>query len=415
MIKRLKGTQDILPHQVSQPQRIEDISRREFELFGYREIRTPIIEETALFARSVGKETDIVSKQMYAFKDQGSRDICLRPEQTASVVRAYLENSLDKREGFVKLYYMGPMFRAERPQKGRLRQFHQIGVEVIGSYSVFVDAEIIILLNELLKKYSIGGYQFRINSLGCDKDKIKLKNRLKKELKPNLNVLCDDCKRRYKTNILRLLDCKNETCSNILRGVSLDEDLCRACSDEFNKLKKLLDEAGITYKVSPALVRGLDYYTNVVFEVTAEGLGAQDAIAAGGRYDNLVSDLGGAKTGACGFAIGIERIIEAVSKSNAAEKAQEERTVTFIVTIGDKAYSEGFKLLRQLRNNGIPSDIDFQKKSLKAQMRYADKINAKYVVLLGEDELKSGMATIKDMRKGSEEKISLPELVKRLS
>jgi len=407
-IQKLKGTQDILPEEIGRWRDIEDISRRIFSNYAYREIRTPIIEEAGLFVRSVGKDTDIVKKQMYSFKNQGGRDIALRPEETAPVVRAYLENNLDKTQGFVKLFYMGPMFRSERPQAGRFRQFSQVGIEAIGSYSPYLDAEVIILLDELLKGYGLKNYAFKINSLGCEKDKKKIKDILKKELKYSLNSLCKDCQRRYKTNILRILDCKSSACKKIAKAVSLKGALCKECSDDFILIQKLLDKAKVRYEITPILVRGLDYYTKTIFEVAAEGLGAQDAIAAGGRYDNLVSDLGGDKTGACGFAIGIERVIEVLSK--VPKPTLKEKELIFIVTIGDEAYEEGFKILSELRRSGLSADIDYQQKSLKAQMRYANKIGASYVIVLGEDELKSKKVNIKDMKDSSQRSVAIKDL-----
>lgn len=415
MIKSLRGTQDILPDDADIWNKIESISREKFGLYGYKEIRTPIIEENALFTRSVGEDTDIVKKQMYSFKDQGGRTICLRPEETASVVRAYLEHHLDKSEGFIKLFYIGPMFRSERPQAGRLRQFHQVGVEAIGSYSPYIDAEVIVLLDELLSSYQLSDYTFKINSLGCRIDKDKMRLALRKELKDRLHSLCEDCQRRYKTNILRILDCKNPSCQKIVKPLSsLDNFLCPGCAADFQKLKKILDKISLKYEVSPLLVRGLDYYTKVVFEVTTKALGAQDAIAAGGRYDHLVSDFGGQETGACGFAIGMERAIEALSRLTPTKTA-EKRDAIFIAALGEQAYDEGFRILCQLRKANVAAEIDYQQKSLKAQMRLADKLKAGLVVIIGEDELKKKAATIRDMRDGSQRTVPLNRLVAEFS
>lgn len=415
MVKSLRGTQDILPSSVDVWRYIENISREKFYLYGYKEIRTPIIEESALFVRSIGEDTDIVKKQMYSFKEQGGGNICLRPEETASVVRAYLEHHLDKSEGFAKLFYIGPMFRSERPQAGRLRQFHQVGVEAIGSYSPYIDAEVIILLDDLLDSYNLSGYTFKINSLGCKNDKDKIKSELRKSLKYHLNVLCKDCQRRYKTNILRILDCKNPSCQRIVKSVSsLQNLLCVNCTADFQKLKYILDKSNLKYEVSPLLVRGLDYYTKLVFEITTKHLGAQDAVAAGGRYDYLVSEFGGPETGACGFAIGVERVIEALSKPSPSKTADKKRESIFIATLGERAYDEGFKILRRLRKAHLSSDIDYQQKSLKAQMRYADKLGAKFVVILGEDELKENAAVIRDMRDSSQKTVSLDRLVETI-
>lgn len=414
-IKSLKGTEDILPAGIDIWRYIENISREKFGLYGYKEIRTPIIEENALFTRSVGEDTDIVKKQMYSFKDQGGRSICLRPEETASVVRAYLEHHLDKSEGFIKLFYIGPMFRSERPQAGRLRQFHQVGVEAIGSYSPYIDAEVIVLLDELLRSYQLSDYTFKINSLGCKIDKDKMRLALRKELKDRLPSLCEDCQRRYKTNILRILDCKNPSCQKIAKPLSsLDNFLCPGCAADFQKLKKILDKISLKYEVSPLLVRGLDYYTKAVFEVTTKALGAQDAIAAGGRYDHLVSDFGGQETGACGFAIGMERVTEALSRLTPTKTA-EKRDAIFIAALGEKAYDEGFRILYQLRKANIAAEIDYQQKSLKAQMRLADKLKAGLVVIIGEDELKKKAAIIRDMRDGSQRVVPLNRLVAEFS
>lgn len=412
-IKRLKGTQDILPIEAGLWQSVERISRRIFSAYGYKEIRTPIIEETRLFTRSVGKDTDIVKKQMYSFLDQGNRDISLRPEETASVVRAYIENRLDNTEGFVKLYYMGPMFRSERPQAGRFRQFNQIGVEAIGSYSTYLDAEIMVLLNNLLKEFGITEYRFNINSLGCEKDKSNIVNILKKELKSKTTELCEDCQAKYKTNILRILDCKRDDCRKVVSAISVKGVLCRDCNKRFLSLQDILKSNRIEFVIMPTLVRGLDYYTGVVFEVSADSLGAQDAIAAGGRYDNLVSDLGGERQGAIGFAIGLERIIQVLSGIKPFTAINEEVSV-FIVTIGEEAYREGFNILSELRREGITSDIDYQQKSLKAQMRYADKIKAGYVLILGEDELKDRKALLKNMKDSSQVEVRLSNLVEEV-
>jgi histidyl-tRNA synthetase len=410
-IKRLKGTQDILPWESGLWQHIEDKARRLFGIYGYSQIRTPVIEDASLFTRSVGRESDIVKKQIYSFTDRGDRDICLRPEETASVCRAYIENQLDKTHGFVKLFYMAAMFRNERPQAGRFRQFHQIGVEAIGSCSINLDAEVLILLDDILKSSGISEYVFHINSLGCERDKTVIRDRLKKGLKADIDLLCTDCKRRYETNILRVLDCKVASCRKIIDAVPLAGALCDECNDRFIQLIALLEKARIRYKTDPRLVRGLDYYTGIVFEVKAASLGAQDAIAAGGRYDNLISDLGGQPAGATGFAIGMERVIEAV-KGQAKPAAALPRTdMFFIITLGRPAYMKGFDMLLGLRKAGIPSDIDYQQKSFKAQMRYANKVNAGHVIIIGADELKKGLFILKNMKDGSQKELAIDRVI----
>ena len=288
MFKRVPGTKDILPDEVAVWQRLEEISRNIFSVYNYTEMRPPLIEEASLFNRSLGESAEIVQKQMFLIKNK--EDLyALRPEGTASIVRAYIENNLDKTSGFVKLYYTGPMFRLERPQKGRLRQFHHIGCEAIGSMEANLDIEIISLANSLLKGYSIEGYKIKINSLGCSKDKKQLTAALHNALKDKLNKLCDDCKERFKTNVLRILDCKNEACVEAVKKLDIQNTyLCPECKDHFHKVKAGLDLLKINYEVTPHLVRGLDYYTRTVFEISHAGLGTQDAVGAGGRYDNLV-------------------------------------------------------------------------------------------------------------------------------
>jgi len=416
MVKALKGTQDILPGDIERWNRVEDISRRTFSRYCYKEIRTPIIEETDLFVRSVGGETDIVTKQMYSFTDRGNRKISLRPEETAAVVRAYLEHNIHRTVGFAKFFYMGPMFRSERPQAGRMRQFHQVGVEAIGAYSPYLDAEIILLLNDLLRSYGLKGYRFKLNSLGCKKDKSKLRGILTKGLQCNASALCGDCQARYQTNILRILDCKKSSCQNIVRPLasSLNKVLCTGCAGDFRSVQDILSEAKLGYDISPFLVRGLDYYTKTVFEVTTEHLGAHDAVAAGGRYDNLISDFGGPAIGACGFAIGIERVLEVLKKVQPETVVTSSSRPIYVATHGEKALVEGFKILSKLRDAGLSAEIDYQQKSLKAQLRLADRLKARHVVILGEDEIKEKAALLKDMENGRQIKISMFGLIEEL-
>jgi histidyl-tRNA synthetase len=409
-IKRLKGTQDILPQDINLWQVVENRARALFNVYGYQEIRTPIIEEASLFTRSVGSDSDIVKKQIYSFHDQGKRHICLRPEETASVCRAYIENQIDKASGFAKFFYMGPMFRSERPQAGRFRQFNQIGVEAIGSYSVYLDAEVIMLLDNMLNYIGVPDFKIKLNSLGCDKDKAKSRLLLKNSLKNKLNSLCHDCCRRYETNILRILDCKEPSCKKITASLRLDDTLCIECADRFSQLKRILESAGIKYSIDQMLVRGLDYYTGIVFEVTAGSTAAQDAIAAGGRYDNLISELGGEPAGATGFAVGMERVIELLKCTDTA-LCDQDSAMCFIATMGEPAYRKGFTIISGLRKSGIVCDIDYQQKSFKAQMRYANKINARFVVILGDDELEKGMCILKDMNDSSQREIELDKVV----
>jgi histidyl-tRNA synthetase len=410
MFNRVPGTRDILPQEISRWQRLEEITRKTFSLFNYSEIRTPIIEEEPLFNRSLGESTEIVRKQMFLVKKEKDT-YCLRPEGTAAIVRAYIENNLDKTNGFIKLYYIGPMFRAERPQKGRLRQFHHIGCEVIGSAEPEVDVEIISLADNLLKNFSIEGYNIQINSLGCLEDKNKLVDILRQQLKPSLNKLCDDCRVRFKDNILRVLDCKNEACRQILKTLDIkNKHLCPECETHFNKVRGGLDALKLNYTVNPMLVRGLDYYTRTVFEITHSGLGAQDAIGAGGRYDNLVKELGGPKLSAIGFAFGVERLFLASGEPAANGK----KGLSFIISLGEEAKKASLLLLDKIRKEGICCDTDYENRSLKAAMRRANDLGAAYVLILGEDELKKNTVTLKNMGSGEQREIHIETLTEEL-
>jgi histidyl-tRNA synthetase len=411
MFKRIPGTKDILPGEIEFWQKIAQTSRTIFKVHNYHEICPPLIEEAALFNRSLGEATEIIRKQMFIIKKEQDT-YALRPEGTASVVRAYIENNLDKDPGFVKLYYMGSMFRCERPQKGRQREFHHIGCEAIGSYGPEIDIEIIALADNLLTAYPIKGYRLIINSLGCAKDKNELNSLLKERLKDKTGELCEDCKVRYGQNILRVLDCKNESCREIVEQLDIaDSYLCPECKGHFNKVKKGLDILKIKYEVSPNLVRGLDYYTRTVFEIKHPDLGPQqDALGAGGRYDNLVKELGGPETGAIGFAFGVERLLLAQGQIQ-LDKLED---LVYIITLGDPARDKGLELLQGLRKAGIPSDTDYENRSLKGAMRKANDLGAKFVLIIGEDELKEASVTLKDMAKSTQEKISQAKLIDRI-
>lgn len=410
--KAIKGTRDILPDEISGWQDIERAARDIFRKYGYEEIRTPIIEETALFTKSVGEETDIVKKEMFSFQDRGGRDISLRPEGTAAVIRAYIENGLDKVSQFQKLYYLGPMFRAERPQAGRLRQFNQIGVEAIGSTAPALDAEVIKVMAEVLDSAGIKDYVIKLNNLGCREDKKALSADLRKAFSgKEAKLLCDDCRKRLKANPLRILDCKNDSCRTVVRKTFKEADfLCKECRDHFDKVKRFLGLAGVKYEIDPFIVRGLDYYTRTVFEVTSASLGSQDAIGAGGRYDDLTSDMGGPRVGAAGFALGVERMILILEKCSAL-KAGKAAIELFIATIGDAAYEKAFLLAAALRSEGISCDIDYEGRSLKAQMRRADSLGAGRVLIIGEDELRSGAAVLRDMKTKEQQGVKLEEIV----
>jgi histidyl-tRNA synthetase len=350
---------------------------------------------------------------MYVFSDRGGRNIALRPEATASIVRAYIENSLFQAGGVARLFYIGPMFRSERPQQGRQRQFYQIGVEAIGSDNPFIDAEVIALAAGFLERLGIKRTHIKLNSLGCLKDKVKVMEKHRENFRPHLEKLCSDCRARFDKNALRIFDCKNPSCRAIAENVSAEKALCSECAAHFEKVKKGLDAIGIKYTVDHKIVRGLDYYTRTVFEITQEGLGAKDAICAGGRYNNLVKELGGKDTPAIGFAFGMERLVLAL-KQPSALSPQPSAVDVFIAVTGDALYDGAFKLLESLRKTGISSEMDYDTKSLKAQMRKAEKSGAKFVVIVGEEEFKNGKVILRDMEKSSQEEMSLSEIVTRL-
>ena len=403
MIERPRGMKDILPEEAGDWQWVERRIRSLFRIYGYGEIRTPVVEEASLFVKSIGEGTDIVQKEMYAFKDKGGRKLSLRPEGTAPVVRAYLENNLDKLKGLTKLYYIGPMFRNERPQAGRQRQFYQIGVEAIGSDEPRLDAEVISLARSCLDSVGLKDYKIKLNSLGCGKDKTALKKELKKFLTPELTRLCGDCKVRYKKNILRVFDCKVDSCKALLRNApKIIDFLCNDCSSHFEKVKSSLTAIGVKYEIDALIVRGLDYYTRTAFEITHQNLGAQDAVGAGGRYDNLVKDLGGQKTPSCGFALGEDRLMAAL-----ARKGEEGAADIYLATVGEEPYEKGFLLLNELREKGISCEIDYEGKSLKAQMRAANKLKARFVAILGDDELSKGAVALRNMSTGQQEELSI--------
>jgi len=407
MIKRIAGTKDILPEETLLWQKIEDTSRKVFSIYNYRQIRTPIIEELGLFNRSLGNSTEIVQKQMFLIK-KNTEEYALRPEGTASIVRAYLENNMDKTEPFVKLYYSGPMFRYERPQKGRMRQFHHIGAEAIGSYDPALDVEIISLADSILNAYGIEGYHIHLNSLGCPKDKNKLADSLRSELKSKTGSLCEDCKIRFKQNVLRVLDCKNEECQKIISALGINlKHLCGECSEHFASVKNGLEELGIKYVLTNSLVRGLDYYNRTVFEIKHPSLGAQDALGAGGRYDNLVEEIGGPKTGAAGFAFGVERLLLAKK----TETESKTKSTVYIAALGNEAKTKSLAILAKLRKSGISSDTDYEGKSLKGIMRAANNSGARFVVILGENELKNNTVTVKDMEKGEQKEIPQDQII----
>lgn len=411
MFNRIPGTKDILPAEISSWQTLESTARSVFTDYNYLEIRTPVIENASLFNRTLGPATEIVQKQMFLIHNQ--EDIyALRPEGTASIVRSYLENSLDKTAGFVKLYYIGPMFRFERPQKGRLRQFHHIGAEAIGSLSASLDVEIISLADRILKNCKISGYRIRLNSLGCPKDKQAFSQGLKNALQQQLPKLCPDCQNRSKHNVLRILDCKNEACREILKTLELQQEyLCPDCQNHFAAVKAGLSSLGIAFELDYRLVRGLDYYNQTVFEISHSGLGSQDALGAGGRYNNLVQELGGPQLGAIGFAFGVERVLLAADKGLGQAAAKK---LAYLIPLGASAQSAGLKILDTLRKSGIRADMDYANKSLKGAMRSANDAQAEFVLILGEDELRKNTIAVKDMKNSTQKEVNLDNLIEEL-
>ncbi|MBI5286787.1 MAG: histidine--tRNA ligase [Deltaproteobacteria bacterium] len=409
-ITSIRGFNDILPGESEVFQHIEREARRILEAYGFSEIRIPILERTELFSRSIGETTDIVEKEMYTFSDRKGESITLRPEGTAPVVRAYIEHKLFARNPITKLYYMGPMFRYERPQKGRYRQFYQIGVETLGTDDPRLDAETLDMLFVLFKRLSLEDVELYINSMGCKDCRPIYGERLKDFLKDKRDLLCKDCQRRFEVNPLRVLDCKNPTCIDVTTvAPSILDYICKMCQDHFEKVKEYLTLFGVRYSINPRMVRGLDYYTKTTFEVRTARLGAQNAVAAGGSYDGLVQELGGPHTPGFGFAIGVERLAILLKG-----KAIGMQPLVFLVTLGDNIRSEAFRLIKRLRGEGIRVEAAYGEKGLKTQLRRADKLGARFAIILGEDELASGEVTLKDMETGEQRRVGLDRVEERL-
>ncbi len=408
--KAIYGTHDLLPDSTSRWQDLEEKVRRVMQLYNYREIRTPIFEATELFARSIGLDTDIVKKEMYTFTDQGKRSLTLRPEATASVVRAYLEHNLGKLSPFIKLYYIGPMFRQERPQKGRLRQFHQFGAEAIGSLDPLVDVEMIQLSVKILNDLGLKDFKLHLNSIGCKKCRSAHRDVFLKFISERCEKICSDCQIRLNRNPLRIFDCKNEGCIEILKNAPVIKDyLCPECQKHFKQVKKSLDELNIKYTEDGRLVRGLDYYTKTVYELKSSLLGAQDTLCGGGRYDLLVEELGGEDTPAIGFSAGMERILLAL-ESKRKEISEERKIDLFIAPLGEEARKLAFKVIMELRSKGISCEMDYMSRSLKSQMKEANRQKAKSVLILGEEEIKKGKAILRNMEKSEQKEVEIQNL-----
>jgi histidyl-tRNA synthetase len=410
-IKAIRGFNDILPDEIGKWQFVEDTAREVFEGFGFSEIRIPIIERTELFSRGIGEVTDIVEKEMYTFTDKSGNSLTLRPEATASIARAYIEHQLCTFDPVAKLYCIGPMFRYEKPQKGRYRQFYQIDAEVFGVENPMVDAEIILMLIHFLKKVGLEKLELQINSLGCRACRPRYREELKNFLTKRSFQLCEDCQRRLHTNPLRIFDCKVETCQEAIADAPQVVDyICDECHKHFNKVKEYLGMAGLTFILNPRMVRGLDYYTRTAFEVVSYQLGAQNAVTGGGRYDNLFQEIGGLDVPGIGFAIGMERLISLLPK----EKEFFRYPHLFVAALSEEAYREAYQLVNQLHLQGIRTELDYEGKSLKSQMRRANKLKARYVLILGEEELKRGRAVLRNMEDKSQEEIPIQDLVNTL-
>ena len=410
MINIPKGTKDVLPQDSYKWQYVEGVARDVAKLFNIKEIRTPTFEHTELFQRGVGDTTDIVTKEMYTFKDKGDRSITLKPEGTAGVARSFLENGMANGVLPAKMYYIIPAFRYERPQAGRLREFHQFGVEMYGSASAQTDAEVILTADTLLKKLGLK-IKLYLNSIGCPTCRAAYNKALKDFFAPHLDELCGDCKTRFEKNPLRLLDCKEENCKKINADAPKILDyLCDDCSAHFEEVKECLTLSGVEYEIDPRIVRGLDYYTRTVFEFVSTSIGAQGTVCGGGRYDALIEQIGGKPTPAVGYAAGIERLLMVMEQTGVEIPAAPVPTV-YIAGMDADCRKKAFALASELRLNGVNAEVDLMERSVKAQFKYADKIGAKYVAVIGGNELAEGKANVKCMANGESESVVFADMV----
>ncbi len=409
-----RGTKDILPDTVGQWTYVEEKIRDLCARYGYKEIRTPMFEHTELFHRGIGEGTDVVDKEMYTFTDRGDRSITLRPENTASAVRAYLQNKLYGDNSLTKLFYIGSMFRYDRPQAGRMREFHQFGVEALGESNPAVDAEIIMLAMDLLGGLGLKDLKLSLNSVGCPKCRPVYRKVLQDYFRDKLDDLCDDCQDRFERSPLRILDCKADADKPYMADApKITDCLCEECQEHFHKVQHFLTEAGVEFELDARLVRGLDYYTKTAFEIKYPPLGAQSAVAGGGRYDGLIEEIGGNPTPAVGFATGLERVLLALEKQNLLPE-MDTKTDAFVVALGEEAQGAAFKLLTQLRQAGLKASMDYAGRSMKAQMKQANKANARFALIIGEDEVKEACVQLKDMEKSEQQKVSFDNIVNKL-
>ncbi len=406
-----RGTHDILPEEWPYWRHVINCIHETAALFGFEQIDTPIFESTNLYIRGVGEGTDIVEKEMYSFQDKGGEELTLRPEFTAGIMRAYLEHGMRVRPQPVKLYSIGPIFRFERPQAGRYRQHHQFNVEAIGEQDPAVDAEVISVAWHLFRRLRFRGLSLQLNSTGCPQCRPAYVRELVAYYQQHVDHICDDCKRRLERNPLRVLDCKNEQCQPVIAGAPrITEYLCQECADHFAQLRAYLDALDIPYALNHRLVRGLDYYTKTVFEIYAEGIGAQNAVCGGGRYDGLIEELGGPPTPGIGFGSGIERQILTM-KEQGIEPPPLPRPALYVAHIGDVARLEAFRLAMALREAGLSTLFSFGRRSLKAQMKSADRAGARYALLLGEDELAAGTVVVRDLRDSTQEAVPRDQVI----
>ena len=401
MINAPKGTKDVLPAQSAKWQHIENIAREVAKVYNFKEIRTPVFEHTELFLRGVGETTDVVNKEMYTFEDKGGRSVTLKPEGTAGAARMFIENGLASTPMPLKSFYITPCFRYERPQAGRLREFHQFGIEVFGSAAPETDAEVILAAADFLNRLGVKNVKLKINSIGCRMCRGEYNKALKKYFEPHLDKMCATCRTRFASNPLRMLDCKEEECKKITVGAPKILDyLCPDCKAHFEKVKSILNSCNVSYTVDSGIVRGLDYYTKTVFEFVSEDIGAQGTVCGGGRYDNLFEDLGASALPAIGFGAGIERLM-LVMENTGVEFPEEQKPCIYIAGMDDESRAKALEIATMLRGAGISAEVDLMGRSVKAQMKYADKLGAEYVAVIGGSELEAQAADIKNMSDGS--------------
>jgi len=412
-IQAIRGVKDIMPDEIEKWRWVENKANQVFTRYGFKEIRLPIFEKTKLFSRGIGETTDIVEKEMYTFEDRGGEKVTLRPEGTASVVRAFIEHKMYTTQTVQKFYYLGPMFRYERPQAGRFRQFYQIGVEAMGSHNPSIDAEVMIMLMEFFNVIGLKQFELQINSLGCNKCRPEYRETLKKSITNQLVDLCENCNIRYQKNPLRVLDCKIERDIEIASGFpKITDHICNECKCHFEKVQSLLRQTQIPYIINPNLVRGLDYYSHTAFEVTSRELGAQNAVCGGGRYNTLVEEFGGPPTPCFGFALGLERLISLIPFNDI--KSIEKNPDIFVVSLGEDAKSIVFNLVHQLRSGGLSVERDYEEGSMKSQMRKANKSASLFALIVGENEIKSGNYQLKNMRDGKQSSITATSCVEKI-